>query len=170
MGVDFCKPAKLTGDPDSLHRETLRTEQAHTDPRSGSEVDEVRKKAQQIIGGLLWLSTRARPDLAYQVAHAASLAQAFPDEAFSEGKHILRYLRGSMDHMLKLTPHQSGDAKHQLVCFTDASFAPTGKSSPTGVLLQWHGVSVAWRASRTALVVLSVCEAEMVAIQYGYIL
>ena len=53
---------------------------------------------------------------------------------------------------------------------TDASFAPTGKRSPLGMLIQIFGVSVAWRASRTHLIAQSVCEAELVAIHEGFLL
>ena len=42
------------------------------DPEDSQHQKQI-KRAQQILGALLWLSTRARPDLSYAVAMAASV-------------------------------------------------------------------------------------------------
>ena len=166
-GMLHANPARTTGDPDSYKTELARQGKLQSDERTAEDKEVVRKKAQAIIGGLLWLTTRTRPDLAYQVGHAATLVQQHPDEAVAEAKHSLRYVKGTAGKMLRLTPDQ---AEKGLEVYADASFAPTGKSSPTGVVILWMGVCIAWRASRTCLIVQSVCEAELVAILDGFVM
>jgi len=171
-----ANPTKLTGQPESYKSSLERREQAKKDERPQHEVDAVRKRAQALIGGILWLSTRTRPDVAYAVGHAASLAHDSPDEAFAHAKHLLRYIKGTMDYAMRLTPTEtessssSSSCRMMLTTWTDASFAPAGDNSPTGVLVVWGGVAIAWRASRTHLNCQSVCEAELTAIQEGYML
>eukprot|EP00975_Prorocentrum_lima_P059237 12419151-Prorocentrum_lima.AAC.1 len=58
----------------------------------------------------------------------------------------------------------------ELSTWTDASFAPTGTSSQTAILVLWGGAVIAWRASRTHLVCQSVREAELTAIQEGHLM
>ena len=73
--------------------------------------------------------------------------------------------------MLRLSPAKEfSQSEVVFEVSTDASFAPTGKNSPVGMLVQLFGCTVAWRASRTHLVCQSVCEAELVAIHEGYLL
>ena len=118
-----------------------------------------------MIDGSLWLATRTRPDIDYQVGRAPRLVSHFPDEAVVETKTLLQYLVDTKD----LSPI----VVECRVCpcgWTDASFAPTGGKSPTGEKFQLLSVTMAWRASRTHLVVQSVAEAELVALQEGHIL
>lgn len=95
------------------------------------------------------------------------MVHSAPDDAFAQAKHLLRYVKGTVDFALKLTPTEQ---TMTLTTWTDASFAPTGGSSPTGILVELGGVVVAWRASRTHLKCQSVCEAELTAIQEGYLM
>eukprot|EP00971_Amphidinium_carterae_P089842 1778922-Amphidinium_carterae.1 len=54
--------------------------------------------------------------------------------------------------------------------YSDASFAPTGRKSPLGVLVEMNGVVVAWRASRMQLIAQSVAEGELGAILEAWLL
>ena len=168
-GMADANPTKLTGTPDTFASQGAREKRKQEDKRSDEELGDIRKRAQAVLGGLLWLSTRTRPDLAYQVGHAATLVSAYPDEALMEAKTMLRFLVGSRGYVMQLTP-RPGEPSEHLTMWSDASFAPTGGKSPTGVLMQWGGSTIAWRASRTQLVAQSVAEAELVAIQEGHLL
>lgn len=58
-----ANPAKLTGEPESFRSHVARQERIKQDERPQHELDTSRKRAQGVIGGLLWLSTRTRPDI-----------------------------------------------------------------------------------------------------------
>ena len=50
------------------------------------------KRAQQILGTLLWLSTRSRPDLSYAVSMAASVQTRDLRELEVRLRHLLQYV------------------------------------------------------------------------------
>ena len=143
-----CNPARLTGEPESFQAEKKADEgkRGHGSHGTAESLrdEDLTKKCQGIVGGLLWLSTRSRPDIAYQVGRAATLILKDPEASMKEAKHLLRYIKGTENYMLRLTP-----AKHVepsavgFVVSTDASFAPTGKNSPVGMIVQLWGCTVA---------------------------
>ena len=63
------------------------------DPVDHAERLELTKRAQGLVGQLLWLSGRTRPDLAYVVSIAASKIVPNPREAVARAEHLARYLR-----------------------------------------------------------------------------
>eukprot|EP00439_Symbiodinium_sp_Y106_P048617 s1930_g6.t1 len=65
----------------------------YEDPVDHSERLELTKRAQGLVGQLLWLSGRTRPDLAYAVSVAASKIVPNPREAVARAEHLVRYLR-----------------------------------------------------------------------------
>ena len=65
--IPVCKRT-TSGEPEHFRRETPLP----PDP-SNSEHQEWAKIGQKILGGSLWLSTRARPDLSYSVSSAAQV-------------------------------------------------------------------------------------------------
>ena len=73
-----------------------------------------------------------------------------------------------MDQMLSLTPID--DANPGINVFTDASFAPFGSKSVSGILLQFRGRNVIWKGQRQTIVCLSTAEAELVAACEGVLL
>lgn len=52
------------------------------------------RMAQRVAGGLLWLASWARPDVAYATSRVAALATSRPLQALVFGKKVLRYLAG----------------------------------------------------------------------------
>mgnify|MGYP007045155660 CR=1 FL=1 len=61
------------------------------------------RKAQKLAGGLNWLATRTRPDIAFVVSQISSAATRAPQRALALGKKCLRYLAGTKDHGMDLT-------------------------------------------------------------------
>ena len=59
------------------------------------------EKAQQVLGSLLWASTRTRPDISFAVGKAASMVSKRPVEAVQRGQRIMRYLAGTRSVGLK---------------------------------------------------------------------
>ena len=60
-----------------------------------AEKRELIKRSQCLIGQLLWLAGRTRPDLAYGVSMAAQKIASNPREALARAEHLVRYLRAS---------------------------------------------------------------------------
>ena len=62
------------------------------------------RKAQRIAGGLNWLATRTRPEIAFYVSQISSAATRVPARAIALGKRCLRYLAGTRTHGVSLFP------------------------------------------------------------------
>ncbi|OLP89592.1 putative transposon protein [Symbiodinium microadriaticum] len=59
-----------------------------------AEKRDITKKSQGLVGQLLWLAGRTRPDLAYAVSMAAQKIVPCPREALARAEHVVKYLRG----------------------------------------------------------------------------
>ena len=77
---------------------------------------------------------------------------------------MLAYLSGTADVRLTLGPVE--EAAKELVCFTDASYAPYGRSFGAAVVVL-AGCPLAWKAGRQSFVTLSVMESELYAATQG---
>ena len=88
------------------------------------DIKEVRS-AQRMSGGLIWLSGRTRPDLAFSVSRVSSQSTIRPLWALRLGKRILRYLCGTRHHVLMYKPFKSSTGLPLLEVYADASFEPT---------------------------------------------
>ena len=204
-GMQSCNPTPVTGQVPSFAKvkeQELNPElsavaeaqawaqlgawrQAETydvDKMSLQERDRIVLVAQSVIGGLLWLSTKTRPDISHQVSVAASLIQRDPSAAVATAKRLLRYLQGTRRLRLRITstsaiPHavgvyadEGGFIMPPLVVDTDASFAPEGTRSPIGLVVFWCGTVTTWRAAKLELIAQSICESELGAILDGFLM
>ena len=105
----------------------------YEDPVDHSERLELTKRAQGLVGQLLWLSGRTRPDLAYAVSVAASKIVPNPREAVARAEHLVRYLRHAPGVALHYKPAtgrcgrwnqlRHGQTSTTIEVYTDASFA-----------------------------------------------
>ena len=127
------------------------------DPEDFTEAD--LRKAQCVTGELLWLSQRTRIDIGFCVGLMASWVARFPVRVSKIGGRVLEYLANTKTHRLTLIP-RSADG---LRIYTDASFAPYGAHSVSGVVLQYDKCTVVWKSKRQSLVTLSTAEAELCA-------
>ena len=116
------------------------------------------RSSQRITGELLWLSQRSRLDIAYCVGMMASWVAKFPQHVLKIGLRVLEYLGNTRAHRLRLIPGRP----EGLRIFTDASFAPHGSHSVSGIVLQYDECSVVWKSKRQSLVTLSTAESELV--------
>jgi ribonuclease HI len=123
------------------------------------------KECQEALGGLLWLSTRTRMDIAYAVSMAASKASKCPKTSWYMITRILKYLSTNRALAIRLEP--DGKPLH-LKCFTDASWAPANDRSQSGVVICVNETPVIWKSSRQQLTALSSAEAELIALTHGF--
>ena len=145
-------------------------EAVENDPEAlESDFDEsTLRTAQKAVGEALWLATKSRPDILFVVNHMATYVSRQPSHVIRVGQRLLAYLSGTSDMRLLLGPR--GETHNEIVCFTDASYAPFGRRSFGAAVVTLAGSPIAWRASRQSFITLSVMEAELYAATQGCLL
>ncbi|CAE7314267.1 RE1 [Symbiodinium microadriaticum] len=146
-----------------------------------SDKRELTKRSQTLIGQLLWLAGRTRPDLAYGVSMAAQKIASSPKEALARAEHLVKYLRGAPGVGLHYKAADGGHGKWNqlrysqtsttLEVFTDASFAADEQCRSFGsVHLYWGGALVMWAASRQTLIAAHTAESELYSLSEGHLM
>jgi hypothetical protein len=140
----------------------------------GSDVDgEDRAEAwsyPSVIGMLLYLSATTRPDISYAV-HSAARHSHNPRRSHEKAvKRICRYLKGTRDKGMIITPDKS---RLQVDCYCDADFAglwgaeeptdPTSVRSRTGFVILFAGCPLMWVSKLQTEIALSSTESEYIA-------
>ena len=115
-----------SGEPEHFRRETPLP----PDPTNVEHQQWV-KIGQKILGGLLWLSTRTRPDLSYSVSSAAQVLTKDIELLKAKLRHLLQYLNTTQTLGL-LYPYPRDREMTSFTVYSDASFAPSGKHSQSG--------------------------------------
>lgn len=117
-------------------------------------------KFKSMIGGLQYLVSCTRPDIAHAVNIASRTSK--PTEAHIVYlKRILRYLRGTMDMGICFR----WEKQPELTCFSDADYAncKITRRSTTGYCIMLGGGPIAWRCKQQDIISLSTTEAEYIA-------
>ena len=117
------------------------------------------RAGQSITGELLWLAQRTRIDIGFCVGLMASWVSRFPRQVTKVGSRVLEYLANTKGYRLSLVPGRTDGLR----IYTDASFAPFGSHSISGIVLQYHECTVVWKSKRQSLVTLSTAESELCA-------
>ena len=113
--------------------------------RTAPEFQQQKKLAQQEVGTLMWVALKSRPDIYAAVSIAATHVANFPTEAVRLCTGIWRYLGGTVNAKMKNGKRNMADGlgrvdgAMKLDIFTDASFAPGGSKSRTGVVILLNG-------------------------------
>ena len=139
------------------------------------------RRAQGVVGELLWLATRSRPDLCFAIGALGRMLHKKPKQAFELSKHVLRYLCGTEKVGLYYTRCKKGDlgeADHlqyprtlsRLDVYSDVSYAPAHESyrSIQGIAAEHAGNLLAWETGRQAIISLSTCEAELISLSEAH--
>ena len=132
------------------------------------------KRAQGIVGAILWAMTRSRPDLMFIVGRLAQWATKAPCRVYKLGLGVLAYLNHTIDygiHFLYDIGPQFGNHGHLslprseriIEVYSDASHAPQGSRSIQCTIIAWRGTSILWESTRQGFTTLSSAEAELVA-------
>ena len=117
----------------------------------------------RLVGVLLWVSLRIRPDISWAVARITRLASSDESRARVCVKHVAQYLKWTLHFALFYEPVT--DRKWH--CYTDASWSPEGDYSHQAVAIYYDTNLVAWQSQRQSLVALSSAEAELIASVWG---
>ncbi|CAE7222563.1 RE1 [Symbiodinium sp. CCMP2592] len=129
------------------------------DPADRDEQLKLTKRAQSLVGQLLWLSGRTRPDISYAVSVAAQKIVPSPREAVERAEHVIKYLRyapgiglhykmptGRCGKWEQLKFRELGES---LDAFSDASFAADERSRSYGCIQLFWGGALAWQSYET---------------------
>ncbi|XP_042300549.1 secreted RxLR effector protein 161-like, partial [Sceloporus undulatus] len=114
-----------------------------------------------IIGSLQFISCHTRPDIAFAVNTLSRRVNNPKVEDWTAVKHLLRYLKGTLDKRLII---RSSNA--DLDCFVDSSFASEleDKKSVTGMIIKYSESPIVWRSRKQTNVALSTSESEFAAL------
>jgi hypothetical protein len=157
FGMSDCKPVLTPMDP-SL---SLTSDMC---PKTEEDVAEMRNVPYLVaVGSLMYLATTTRPDIAYTVGVLGRFNHNPGPRHWLAVKHLLRYLKGTMDYKLVYGPDEDGS--ELFTTYTDADHGgnkDNGRSTG-GYLTCVGGGAVDWRSWLQPFVTLSTTEAEFVA-------
>ena len=129
------------------------------------------RRAQALVGEMLWLATRTRIDLAFGVSRIGQLITKDVDQAIQRAEDMIKYLRITKNQELIYgSPgkgHGPGDqlpverSFDLIEVFADASFCPGTDRSQSGIILMWGNAPVGWMSMRQPCASLSTAEAEL---------
>ncbi|XP_074376805.1 secreted RxLR effector protein 161-like [Apium graveolens] len=114
------------------------------------------------IGELMYPANNTRPDIAFAMNLLARFSSDPTKRHWDGIKHILRYLRGTIDVGL-FFPNNS---KSQLVGYANAKYLsdPHVERSHTCYLFTYCGTVISWKSTKQTIVVTSSNHAELLAI------
>lgn len=117
----------------------------------------------EIIGKLNHAAVNTRPDLCHAVSSLAQFSSSYGKMHITAIKHLLRYVRGTLEYGLIFRKHDS--PSRELVAYVDADYANDcdTRRSTTGYTITLGGSTVCWRTRRQRSVALSTTEAEYMA-------
>ena len=114
------------------------------------------KEAQRIIGELVRLSAKCRPDLMLVVSRLASMITRDPELVMESAPQIWGYLAASIDDGLVF---RGGDELHELNIYSDSSF---GDASHGCTLVMLGRSLLLWKSARQAIIAMPTAESELV--------
>ncbi len=160
FGMSECKPANVPMDAG------LR---ANFDQENSEECDKT--LFQSAIGSINYAVTATRPDLAAALGCVNSYMQSPKVVHWKGVKHILRYIRGTVDFGLTFSASPQGPKSPLLLIgYSDSDWAGcnVSRKSTSGYVfylgsgVEGHGSAISWSSRRQSTVALSSTEAEYV--------
>ena len=130
---------------------------------------------QSAVGGLLYLSLTARPDIAQSVGMLSRFMSCPAVKHVEAAKQVISYLYGTKNLGITYTrngastPHLQSTAERsesqKLVTYADADYAGDSESrkSTSGFAILLHGGVISWQSKLQSTVALSTAEAETMA-------
>ena len=129
-----------------------------------SKLEKVRE-AQRIVGELVWLVTRCRPDLMYALNRMAVWTTRQPGRVITMAPQVWKFLAQSRNEGLVFPRGDGGFGDIEV--FTDASF---GEECQGCVVVKWAGAPILWKSSRQTIQTTSTAGAELFEIMEGAIM
>ena len=160
-GMEQAKPSSTTGDKLGLSDDPADPLNQLLDPAR-------HKLYRTAVGKLLW-ATPVRPDISFAVKELSRSLQSPTQQNEKELKHVLRYLKGSLQYTTCLKPPRKRVVEQastiEIQAFADSDWAGCAKTrkSTSGASLALWGVTIATSSRTQATQALSSAEAELYA-------
>ena len=160
-GMEQAKPSSTTGDKLGLNDDPADPLNQLLDPAR-------HKLYRTAVGKLLW-ATPVRPDISFAVKELSRSLQSPTQQNEKELKHVLRYLKGSLQYTTCLKPPRKRVVEQastiEIQAFADSDWAGCAKTrkSTSGASLALWGVTIATSSRTQATQALSSAEAELYA-------
>ena len=140
------------------------TKELNPQPEDQITKEEV-KEAQRLVGELLWLSTRTRPDIAFIVSKCSQMILVAPRWVKATSEVVWDYLRCTAEQGLWFLK-ETGENWEQgtpagLETYSDISYSPDGEISHGAVYVTWNKGLLFWRSSRQPYPTMSTAESEL---------
>jgi len=142
---------------ESEEEDQKKEEDEDVGPKTPAEV----KEAQKVVGELIWLVTRCRPDLMYVTTKMASWSTRNPRKVLDMAGQVWGYLAGTVNSTLQLKGTLDSN---DMEVHTDASY---GDDAHGCVVVKWGEAAILWRSAKQTLQTTSTAEAELVEIMEG---
>ncbi len=158
FGMTDCKSVSVPLDPTTQ----ISREQCPNTPSDVADMQGVPYR--ELIGGLIWLSTATRPDLAFTVCVLSRFLDNPGRPHWNAAKRVLQYLKGT--RTLGLTYGRSNET-HGLDIYTDADgMSLEHRKAISGYAFILNGAAVSWSSKQQEITALSTTEAEYIALTY----
>jgi hypothetical protein len=129
-------------------------------PQNDAEALEMQQHPyNSVVGSLMYLAVTTRPDIAYSAGVLARFNSNPGPAHWQAAKHVLRYLKGTIDHKLVYQPSTSSEP---FITYSDADHGgnPDNGKSTGGYVVKIGSGAVSWSSRLQPLVALSTTEAE----------
>ena len=139
------------------------------------------KQAQMMVGEVLWLANRTRPDVAFTTGIMSRLLHRRPKYTCQLGQHLFRYLWSTQNHRLEVKPWKEEQKEvmdhlpHErgwetLEVYSDISYSPPHEQyrSIQGIVVGHAGFPISWESNHQGFVVQSTAESELIAYGEAY--
>ena len=123
------------------------------------------KSFQSLVGSLLWICRRTRPDISFVVHKATRRTHAPKQVDWNLAKRIARYLKGSKHMKLHMGTSKNANTSTTIKAYSDSDYAGSkdDRKSTTGGVVLMNGMVLNWICKKQGGVSLSTMEAEFYA-------
>ena len=106
-----------------------------------------------VVGSLMYLAVTTRPDIAYAAGVLARFNSNPGPSHWQAAKHVLHYLKGSMDHKIA---YQPSDSPEPFITYSDTDHGgnPDNGKSTGGYVVKIGSGAVSWSSKLQPLVAL----------------
>ncbi|KAK9688343.1 GAG-pre-integrase domain [Popillia japonica] len=127
-----------------------------------SENVEENLKYRNLIGALLYIANRTRPDISYSVNYLSRYQNKYSDTHYKYALRILKYLYGT--RTIKLI--YNSESEEVMDAYVDADWAAdtVDRKSTTGILIRIFGNTILWKSQKQKIVSRASTHAEYYAL------
>ena len=132
------------------------------DEEKGEEAIDKLYPYREVLGSLLYLSSKTRPDLAFATGYCSRYTENLTKGKVVNLKRVLRYTNSTLSEGLK---YMTTNNEEVIDAYSDSDFAgdPLDRKSTTGYIIMYAGGPISWCSRKQSIVAQLTTEAEYVA-------